>query len=96
MYYRGLRYFQSCCIVTVNYTILKEKRELCEYMCVYVFVCEREEKEERERKEERMTETANLRGAARLMLDHFCANNSKIEVRKTAVELHRSSVAKIV
>lgn len=45
------------------------------YECMYV-----RRKKERERKEERMTGMANVRSAARLMLDHLCTKNSKIEL----------------
>lgn len=44
-----------------------------------MYVCEKEKK--RERKEERMTEMANVRSAARLMLDHLCTKNSKVELK---------------
>lgn len=50
MYYRGLRYFQSCCIVIVNY-ILKERKDVRKN--VRIGETEKDKEKEREKENER-------------------------------------------
>lgn len=65
-------------------------------MCIRVCVRERGKGRTGEKGRENDRNGKLERCGAAHARDHFCANKSKIEVRKTAVELHRSSVAKIV
>lgn len=74
MYYRGLRYFQSCCIVIVNY-ILKERKDVRKN--VRIGETEKDKKREREKENEsergrerkRMTGRTDMKSAVRLVLE---------------------------
>lgn len=76
MYYRGLRYFQSCCIVIVNY-ILKERKDVRKNVRIGETEKDKERERERERENEsergrerkRMTGRTDMKSAVRLVLE---------------------------
>lgn len=82
MYYRGLRYFQSCCIVTVNYT-LKERKSARK--------CESEREKEIVRVRMLTGASVKRRGATRVRLalrKEGRRNESKINERSGQHQLN--------